>query len=681
MSELEAFTTRGWAIFPCHSVANGVCSCGDQGCSSPGKHPRIHNGVRGASKDPSQIRYWASNYPDANWALATGEPSGVWVLDIDAKKEGEGNLAAWLYENHVALGDTRVVATGGGGYHYYFRNMDRLTPSKNRVNVLPGVDVRSTGGYVLLEGSSHASGIPYEVRRDGEILVAPDRLVGLTESGRGTASERSFNAPPTWTAGLPEGERDMGLFLRACSLRRRLNDDRSLVEWIILQAAENCDPPFPEDDALRKVEQAFAQDHTNFVDLNAVPFAAPDGELYDFLADLDPDMVEGIERAVKQAKIRTYAARVLREERVAKYGDSAALDGADFMFGEVATDVPIWGTGEDLLWVEGGGLMIPSDQGLGKSLTAQQIIAGRLGVGPAELLGLPIAPLDHGKVIVYLALDRPRQIARSMKRLFRTDGERNVAQTRLRIWTKPIPIDILGDPYAFADWIQDTFGDNVGDLIIDSVKDLTPVNLSNGEVGQSLDMAWKECRARGMSTLILHHERKTGNDESRANRQPSLDHIYGSVWLTSGMDSILHISGKQGENLVRYTHLKAIINMLDPIDAVHDQENGRTSVLSLAKSANSTDVKVEQVYQVIEYGSQGGAVVTAADVVARATGVSKASVDRYIKRLLEAGRIVKVTEYDKASGTPATYRSSTVGETEGTTQGPTDPHRLDFEPE
>ncbi|MWB98311.1 AAA family ATPase [Agromyces seonyuensis] len=384
-------------------------------------------------------------------------------------------------------------------------------------------------------------------------------------------------------------------------------------------------------------------------------FSLVNGELPAFLLELDADVLKAVEKGVMNAEVRELVARVRREKRVAKYGDAAATSGFDFMFGETASDIPIWGAGDDLLWAEAGGLMIPSDQGLGKSFTAQQVILGRLGFGPGHLLGQPIRPLREDRKVVYLALDRPRQIARSMARLFTSDEEQAAARERLGVWTKPIPIDILGDPYAFADWVQDTFGENVGDLVIDSVKDLTPANLSAGEVGQALDMAWKECRARGMSTFVLHHERKTGNEESRANRMPSLDNIYGSVWLTSGMDSILHIQGKQGDNLVRYTHLKAILNMLEPIDAVHDQENGRTDVIGLAKASNASDAKVEQVYASIRSGSAGGAVTTAADIVQR-TGIAKASVDRYVKKLVEAGRVVVASEYVKASATPATYR-------------------------
>lgn len=655
IDSLQAWMAAGWAILPCHSIRNGSCSCGSDDCASQGKHPRLFNGVKGASKNLEVVTGWAQQWPDANWAVATGAPSGIIVADLDRKSsDGFKSFDDLLTELRVSKPDTFEVRSGSGGRHVFFAWNG--APIRNRVNLRPGLDVRADGGYVLLPGSNHISGGTYEVENRDRLAYLPDQLARLLNSGSSMSAIADLSTDDI-LEGVDEGSRDEVMFAAACRWRRQLKNNRAAVTTLVLAAAAACTPPFPEDEALKKVSQAFAQDHSDAIDFDVdrLPFVAVKGSLPDFLADADPDIVREVEKGVRRAEVQDLVQRVRREKRVAKYGDAAALDGDEFMFGEVAVDVPIWGDGDTLLWAEGGGLMIPSDQGLGKSLTAQQIVASRLGVGPGELLGQSIHRLGSEKIVVYLALDRPRQIARSMARLFRSEVERSVARERLRIWTKPIPIDILGDTYAFADWVQETFGTNVGDLVIDSVKDLTPANLSHGEVGQSLDMAWKECRARGMNTLILHHERKTGNEESRANRMPSLDHIYGSVWLTSGMDSILHIQGKQGENLVRYTHLKAIVDMLDPIDAVHDQENGRTDVLTLANSVNATEQKIEQVFAVISLATVGGAVVTPADVVEK-TGIAKASVDRYIKALRDAGRIEQASPYDKASGTPATYR-------------------------
>ena len=655
IDDLEAFTSRGWVIFPCHSITNGACTCGREDCGSSGKHPRTRNGVKAATGDLEQIRNWLAQWPGANWAVATGLRSGVAVVDLDVKpwQDGRTVFSAYCESEGIAVPDTLRVTTGGGGTHLYFGVGSGV---KNRVAWLDGVDVRGDGGYVMLPGSTHIMGGAYSIDTALDSLAPmPDglaRALATPEPSHGSSWQR----PSEWLAGFPEGERDTGLFRLACSLRRRLGDDREAVTALILMAASRCHPPFPEADALRKIEQAFTQDHSDEFDLSRVPFAAPGGDLYDFLGDLEPDMVADIEKAVRGLKVRAFAARVLREERVAKYGDAASLDGASFMFGESATYSPIWGAGDRILWAEGGGLMIASDQGLGKSFTAQQIIAARLGVGPGDLLGLPIEQARSDRGIVYLALDRPVQIARSMARLFREPFDREVAYRRLQVWTKPVPVDIVGDPVAFADWLVETFGEAIGDLVIDSVKDLTPANLSNGEIGQALDMAWKECRARGMNTLVLHHERKTGNDSSRANRQPSLDNIYGSVWLTSGMDSVLHIQGKQGENVVTYTHLKHIIEGIEPVTAMHDQEHGRTDVIKLGESTDKLD-RTELIFEVVKrHGAQGEAVSVAGIVVE--TGMAQATVNRHIRRLRDAGRIEEATPYVKATGTAATFRAA-----------------------
>ena len=64
--------------------------------------------------------------------------------------------------------------------------------------------------------------------------------------------------------GVPEGERDDTLFRWACRLRRQLGDGaRRIVELAVLDAAANCSPPFSPDQALRKVDQAWRQDHTD----------------------------------------------------------------------------------------------------------------------------------------------------------------------------------------------------------------------------------------------------------------------------------------------------------------------------------------------------------------------------------------------------------------------------------
>lgn len=123
------------------------------------KVPQIKGsrGVLDASKDPEQIGRWWSQYPEAGVAIACGETSGVFVLDVDPRNGGDESLAA-LEREHGALPDTPRCLTGGGGAHYYFKLPAGLE-LKGRVG--EGLDIKSRGGYVVAPPSVHPSGLLY----------------------------------------------------------------------------------------------------------------------------------------------------------------------------------------------------------------------------------------------------------------------------------------------------------------------------------------------------------------------------------------------------------------------------------------------------------------------------------------------------------------------------------------
>jgi hypothetical protein len=43
-------STYDWAVFPVHSIHNGVCTCSHADCGSPGKHPRTPRGLTDATR-------------------------------------------------------------------------------------------------------------------------------------------------------------------------------------------------------------------------------------------------------------------------------------------------------------------------------------------------------------------------------------------------------------------------------------------------------------------------------------------------------------------------------------------------------------------------------------------------------------------------------------------------------
>jgi len=62
--------------------------------------------------------------------------------------------------------------------------------------------------------------------------------------------------PGSVLAGVPEGDRDDTLFRYACRLRTK-NMSREEAELLVREAARNCEPPFPESEALMKIESAW----------------------------------------------------------------------------------------------------------------------------------------------------------------------------------------------------------------------------------------------------------------------------------------------------------------------------------------------------------------------------------------------------------------------------------------
>lgn len=156
------YARRGWAVFPLYEPAeNGLCSCGNPKCPSPGKHPRVKHGVLEATTNEALIQEWWTKWREANIGIATGKRSGVVVLDVDPRHGGDKSLAE-LEAMGGAL-KTLECETGGGGRHLYF-----LAPEerlKNKVGFMPGLDFRGDNGYVVAPPSTHITGGLYRWKK------------------------------------------------------------------------------------------------------------------------------------------------------------------------------------------------------------------------------------------------------------------------------------------------------------------------------------------------------------------------------------------------------------------------------------------------------------------------------------------------------------------------------------
>jgi len=110
-------------------------------------------------------------YPDANYGIATGAASGLVAIDVDPRHNGHVALEA-CQDRYGKMPSTLTQTTGGGGFHHLFRHPGVRVG--NGTNIVPGVDARGDGGYIVGPGSNHASGGVYDWYdgEPGEVEIA-----------------------------------------------------------------------------------------------------------------------------------------------------------------------------------------------------------------------------------------------------------------------------------------------------------------------------------------------------------------------------------------------------------------------------------------------------------------------------------------------------------------------------
>jgi hypothetical protein len=202
------YAARGIPVYPVHwprripDRASLACSCPrGPSCDRPAKHPLVRHGIHDATCDPGQLDCWWQRWPHANLGLATGIIFDA--LDVD----GPAGLAA--LRQLAGATDLRLpgplVATGGGGWHHWFRP----TGLGNRPpRGLAHVDWRGRGGCVLAPPSRHASGGTYRwlVGPDAAPLPeAPAALRALVDPDPATTRPTGPDRPPA--LGHPYGRR------------------------------------------------------------------------------------------------------------------------------------------------------------------------------------------------------------------------------------------------------------------------------------------------------------------------------------------------------------------------------------------------------------------------------------------------------------------------------------------
>lgn len=254
MSELVAAAHRlhgsGFHVFPIDHPGRVQC-IGLHGPTNPcdgqrGKHPAVKFGTWAVTVTDKTIDLaWARHGGQANVAIACG-PSGIVALDEDQA----GELDRWAVTYGVDLPDTYTVTTGRGR-HLIYRWDHRAQKIGNSPKAMRGfkIDVRGDGGYIVAEGSQHATGAVY-TGNGMPVADLPDEVAQLllADTPRqdppaapdpgGTLWENVATGPGADKIGFHE--RHKALIAYACRLRNKGLDYEEAVpvfreRWLLCE--------------------------------------------------------------------------------------------------------------------------------------------------------------------------------------------------------------------------------------------------------------------------------------------------------------------------------------------------------------------------------------------------------------------------------------------------------------
>lgn len=245
-----ALLSKGKSIIPICYPDGGGCLQHGPSCHHPGKVPLVRwQEFTTRLPTESEVRAWFGTATPKNIALITGMVSKTVVVDCDGE-DGYRAVQAKGFE------PTLSALTGReGGRHLFF--LDGTVRIQTAVKLLPNVDVRGEGGYVVIPPSLHASGRSYRYDPATTGFGVKRVPAWLMPTERPQQFRERLDVARVM-GGVGEGERDESLFRLACMMRDR-GFPRVAAERAVLDAAAACIPPFDSDEALAKVERAWSK--------------------------------------------------------------------------------------------------------------------------------------------------------------------------------------------------------------------------------------------------------------------------------------------------------------------------------------------------------------------------------------------------------------------------------------
>jgi len=219
----------------------------------PRKKTPIHDGgFKIATRNEDQIRAWWKEHPRANIGVPTGQVSGISVVDIDGHNGNES-----IRQTFGSLPETRLQGSPHGNHAIY-----KYDPRfHNRNAILPNVDIKSDGGYLVWAGSVVDCDKPdrctnhdpeYKVIRD----IQPISFGEVPEVFQNQKGNRDTKNLVNSDGSLSVGERNGTLTSLAGSMRNAGFGTDAIKVALLAHNEEFCVPPLEEEEIRKIAKQA-----------------------------------------------------------------------------------------------------------------------------------------------------------------------------------------------------------------------------------------------------------------------------------------------------------------------------------------------------------------------------------------------------------------------------------------
>ena len=214
-------------------------------------------GFKDATRDPQTIeKRWKAS-PCSNIGCATGDASGLLVIDVDDPE----SFKVLCRGREIPLSARQT--TSPGRMQLFFKMPKGTSIACSASKLAKGVDVRVNGGYTVVPPSIHPdTGRPYDWVEGFELPAvgladAPGWLLAEIQS---PSKESEAPAPLQANGDIPEGQRNDTLFRYGAALRAGGASRKEVLSSIRDRNHARCKPPLDDAELIKIAESAVRYD-------------------------------------------------------------------------------------------------------------------------------------------------------------------------------------------------------------------------------------------------------------------------------------------------------------------------------------------------------------------------------------------------------------------------------------